>query len=98
MLFAFICRDKPGHLQTRLDARPAHLEFLNGLNQAGALKFAGPLLGDDGKPNGTLAVVEAADKAAAQAIAADDPYASAGLFDSVEIRGWNWVFNNPDAV
>ena len=76
MLFAIICRDKPGHLQTRLDARPAHLEFLNRLNEAGALKFAGPLLGEDGKPNGSLVVIEAADRTAAEAIADDDPYAA----------------------
>ena len=43
-------------------------------------------------------MIEAADKAAAAAIAADDPYAKAGLFDSVEIRPWNWVFNKPAAA
>ncbi len=95
MLFAFICKDKSGHLQVRLDTRPAHVAFLTGLNEAAALKFAGPLLDDDGKPNGTLMVVEAADKAAAAAISAADPYAIAGLFESVEIRAWTWTFNNP---
>ena len=95
MLFAFLCKDKPGHLQVRLDARPDHVAFLNGLNAAGTLKFAGPFLDDDGKPNGSLVVVEAADKAAAKAIADSDPYAKAGLFESVKIKPWNWVFNNP---
>jgi uncharacterized protein YciI len=42
-------------------------------------------------------VVEAADKAEAEAIAAADPYALASLFDSVEVRAWNWVFNKPSA-
>ena len=98
MLFAFICKDKPGHLQMRLDARPDHVVFLKDLNEAGALKFAGPLLDDDGKPNGSLVVVEAADRAAAASISAKDPYARAGLFESVEIRAWNWVFNNPAAA
>ena len=49
----------------------------------------------DGKPNGSLVVIEAADAAAANALAAKDPYAMAGLFESVEIRPWNWVFNPP---
>ena len=40
--------------------------------------------------------VEAEDQAAAELIAAADPYALAGLFESVEIRAWNWVFNNPE--
>ncbi|RJG43471.1 MULTISPECIES: YciI-like protein [unclassified Mesorhizobium] len=95
MLFAFICKDKPGHLQLRLDTRPEHVTFLNGLNDAGTLKFAGPFLDDDGKPCGSLVVVEAADKAAATEISGNDPFAKAGLFESVEVQPWNWVFNNP---
>lgn len=95
MLFALLCKDKPGHLQVRLDNRPAHVEFLNGLNAKGALGFAGPFLDEEGKPNGSLVVIEAADLAAAQALAAADPYAKAGLFESVDIKPWNWVFNKP---
>lgn len=95
MLFALLCKDKPGHLQVRLDARPAHVEFLNGLNAKGELAFAGPFLDGEGKPNGSLVVIEAADRAAAETISANDPYAKAGLFESVEINAWNWVFNKP---
>ncbi|MET0574833.1 MAG: YciI-like protein [Mesorhizobium sp.] len=95
MLFALICNDQPGHLQVRLDARPDHVAFLDDLNAKGALKFAGPFLDADAKPNGSLVVIEAADQAAARALADADPYAKAGLFASVDIRPWNWVFNNP---
>ncbi|CAI2932397.1 YciI-like protein [Aminobacter niigataensis] len=95
MLFALICKDKPDHLQVRLDTRPEHVAFLNDLNAKDALKFAGPFLDGEGKPDGSLVVIEAADNAAAQAIAAADPYAKAGLFESVQVRPWNWVFNNP---
>lgn len=96
MLFALICTDKPGHLDTRLAARPDHLAFLTGLGDA--MKGAGPFLGADEKPNGSLVIIEAADMAAAQAIAARDPYAVAGLFQSVEIRPWKWLIKNPEAV
>jgi uncharacterized protein len=95
MLFAFICRDKPGHLQVRLDNRPAHVEFLNGLNAEGMLKLAGPFLDGEGKPCGSLVVVEAADMDGAHAVAAADPFAKAGLFATVDIQPWSWVFNNP---
>ncbi|MER8545122.1 YciI-like protein [Mesorhizobium sp. M0598] len=95
MLFALICKDKPGRLQVRLDTRPKHLAFLEGLNGDKKLAFAGPFLDADGKPNGTLAVVEAPDLAAARALSAADPYTKAGLFESVEIRQWNWSFNKP---
>ena len=33
----------------------------------------------------------------ARTIAANDPYAKAGLFAEVEVKAWNWVFNNPEA-
>lgn len=95
MLFAFVCNDKPASLQLRMDTRPEHVAFLTKLNEEGTLKFAGPFLDTDGKPNGSLVVVEAQDADAAAAISAADPYARVGLFANVEIRPWTWSFNNP---
>jgi uncharacterized protein YciI len=95
MLFAFIGTDKPGHLQVRLDTRPAHVAFLTELNATGVLKFAGPFLDGDGKPYGSLVTIEAADLDAATKIFAADPYAQAGLFATSDVRAWNWTFNNP---
>lgn len=97
MIFVFTCKDKPGHLQTRVDNRPTHVEYLNKLNAEGTLKFAGPFLDGDGKPCGSLVAVEAADLAAAKEIAANDPFSKVGLFESVTVQQWNWVFNNPAA-
>lgn len=98
MLFILICKDKPGGLETRLATRPVHLDYLGGLNDKGVIKFAGPFLGEDGKPIGSLLAVEAADKAGAKAIADGDPYAKAGLFETVEVHPWNWTINKPDAA
>ncbi len=95
MLFALICTDKPGALDIRLENRAAHIEFLKGLGDG--LKAAGPFTGDDGAMNGSLVVIEAANPADAETIAARDPYAVAGLFESVQIRPWNWVIKNPEA-
>ena len=95
MIFVLICLDREGALQTRLDNRPAHVEYLDGLNDRGRLKFAGPFLGADGKPCGSMVAIAAETLEEAERIAANDPYARAGLFRSVEIRPWNWVFNNP---
>ncbi|MDL2399543.1 YciI-like protein [Rhizobium calliandrae] len=97
MLFAFVCKDKPGHLNVRMETRPAHVEYLNKLNAEGTLKMAGPFLDAEGKPNGTLAIVSAETIEAAKAIADADPYTKAGLFENVEIKPYNWVFNNPEA-
>ncbi|GHC73966.1 YciI-like protein [Limoniibacter endophyticus] len=95
MLFALLCTDREDALALRLATRDAHIAYLNELNDRGTLKFAGPFLDADGKPNGSLVVVEADSSAEAKALAASDPYAKAELFASVEIKPWNWVFNAP---
>ncbi|OAV54831.1 hypothetical protein A6U98_09750 [Rhizobium sp. WYCCWR10014] len=97
MLFALLCKDKPGHLNVRMDTRPTHIEHLNKLNAEGTLKIAGPFLDDDGKPCGSLIIVEAESKEAVRALADADPYAKAGLFESVDVKAYNWVFNKPEA-
>jgi uncharacterized protein YciI len=96
MLFAIICTDKPNHLQVRLDNRPAHVEHLQSLGAN--LKGAGPFLGTDEKPNGSLVIIDVNDRPAAQAFAEADPYAKAGLFESVDIRPWAWLLNNPETA
>ena len=94
MLFALICTDKPDHLAVRLKVRPDHLAFLDTIT----VKGAGPFLDAAGKPNGSLVIIEAKDRVEAEAIAARDPYAVAGLFASVDIRPWKWLINNPETV
>jgi len=97
MIFTLICKDRPGHVEMRLANRPAHVDYLMTLDRLGKLKFAGPFLGEDGKPIGSLVAVEAEDRAEAEQIAAGDPYAKSGLFQSTEIMPWNWVFKAPGA-
>lgn len=90
MLFAIVCTDKPGRQQVRLDNRPAHVEYLKA--QGPRLVLAGPTTTEDGQSmTGSLIVVDADDYAAAEAFARSDPYAQAGLFDSVSIRPWKKV-------
>jgi uncharacterized protein len=96
MLFALICTDKPNSLDLRMSSRPAHLAFLDGLGNA--MKLAGPFTDDAGSPTGSLVVIEAENRSAAQAIAARDPYAIAGLFSVVEIKPWKWALKNPEAM
>ena len=95
MLFALLCTDKPGSLDLRMSVRPDHLKYLDSL--CTALKAAGPFTNDEGQPTGSLVIIEAADRAGAEAIAANDPYAKAGLFAAVEIRPWKWLIKNPEA-
>ena len=94
MLFAVICTDKPNSLDMRKANRPEHVAYLQSLGDT--LAFAGPFTQSDGEtPNGSLVVVEAPSLDDAKTIAANDPFAKLGLFASVEIRPWIWVFNKP---
>ena len=97
MLFALLCKDKPGHLNVRMETRPTHVEYLNKLNAEGTLSMAGPFLDDEGKACGSLVIVKAETADEAKAIGAADPYAQAGLFESVDVKAFNWVFNKPEA-
>jgi len=91
MLFSFYCRDRANHEAVRLANRPDHLAYLE--KAASRLVFAGPLLTDDGaKPIGSLLVVDCADRRDAEAFAAGDPYAKAGLFAEVVIAAVRQVF------
>jgi hypothetical protein len=94
MYFAVYALDRPGALNLRLETRPAHLEHLKAV--AGRIRLAGPLMTEDGKePRGSLIVIEADTLGEARAIMDADPYAKAGLFQSVDIRVWNWGIGKP---
>ncbi len=88
MLYAIICLDKPGAQEIRKANRDAHLAHIRGAG--GAIAQAGPFLDVEGEMCGSLLIYEG-DLAGAEAWAAADPYAAAGLFRSVEIRPWKKV-------
>ncbi|MCB2128698.1 MAG: YciI family protein [Rhodobacteraceae bacterium] len=87
MLFAVICRDKPGHLPVRQATRDAHLEYIR---TTGVVTMAGPLV-EGGQMCGSLIILEVGGLADAEAWAAGDPYKAAGLFESVTVIEWKKV-------
>jgi uncharacterized protein YciI len=88
MLVALMAKDKSGALQTRLDNREAHLAHVK---ESGIVAMAGPLLDADGGMCGSLIVLNVVDMAQAKAFADNDPYAKAGLFETVTLDIWNKV-------
>ncbi len=94
MLFALICTDKPDGMPVRLANRPAHLDWLKAAGPR--IKLAGPFLTEDGQAmTGSLLVIEADSMVEARELAAEDPYAKAGLFTRVELKPWRWVVGQP---
>lgn len=96
MLFAIICTDRPASLDLRLATRAAHIAYLT--TYADRVVQGGPLLDTDGRPCGSLLVVDVADRAAAEGFAASDPYGRAGLFESTVIRPFRTVFKDGGLV
>ena len=84
-LFVMIGRDGSRGLELRKLHRDAHLENLAGLEQAGRIRHAGPLLGEAGEPTGSVILFEADSLEAARAFAASDPYVVEGIFASHEV-------------
>ena len=83
-VFALVCTDKPGSLALRQANREAHLAHLDA--DPARVRLAGPLLNEAGDMAGSIILLEVEDLAAAQAFAENDPYAKAGLFQSVTIN------------
>ncbi len=87
-MFVIVALDKPGSRELRAANRQAHLDYADA---SGAVVMGGPFLDADGAMTGSLIILDLPDMAAAEAWAAGDPYAKAGLFESVSIRAWKKV-------
>jgi uncharacterized protein YciI len=97
MLYALISEDLPGTLDQRLAARPAHLERLEQLRDAGRLVLAGPhpaIDSEDPGPagfTGSLVVAEFDSLEDAQSWADADPYVNAGVYRQVIVKPFKKV-------
>jgi uncharacterized protein YciI len=95
MLYIAVCYDKPDSHALRLANRGAHLDFLRA--NASEIKVCGPILADDNETMiGSMLIVEGADRVAAEKVLAKDPYRTAGLFGSIDVRPWRWVIGSPN--
>jgi len=88
MRIALTAIDKPNALQTRLDNRDAHLAYVA---ETGVVEMAGPFLDADGNMCGSLLILALDGMAEAEKWAENDPYAKAGLFETVTLREWKKV-------
>jgi uncharacterized protein YciI len=97
MWYAIYALDRPGSLDARLAARPAHLQRLQSLQEAGRLLLAGPFPAIDAEDpgpagfSGSLIVAEFSDLEAARSWAQTDPYVSAGVYADVSVRPFRKV-------
>ncbi|WP_172327832.1 YciI family protein [Mangrovicoccus sp. HB161399] len=88
MPYTLICFDKPGALEIRKANREAHLAYIA---ETGAVEQAGPFLDPEGQMIGSLVILNVETEDQAADWAANDPYAKADLFDSVQVMHWKRV-------
>lgn len=88
--FAIIAHDRSDAGSLRADTRPRHLEHLRSIEAQ--ILAAGPITSESGQPVGSVILATFDDLTAARAFAAADPYAEAGLFESVTVAPWKQVF------
>ena len=98
MLYAIISEDVNQSLQKRKSARPAHLQRLQDLQDAGRLILAGPYPAIESETpgeagfTGSLVVAEFDSLDGAQKWADADPYVDAGVYADVKIKPFKQVF------
>jgi uncharacterized protein len=92
--FMILCDDAPGSAAIRAAQRPAHLAHLQALADQQRLLLAGPRPVDATTPLaetpiiGSLIIGAFETLGAAEAWAAEDPYAQAGLFQQVRVEAF----------
>ncbi len=97
LLYAIISEDAPGSLERRRQARPAHLQRLEQLRDAGRLVLAGPHPAVDAADpgpagfTGSLVVAEFPSLADARQWAEADPYCAAGVYACVTVKPFRQV-------
>ncbi len=83
-MFIAIFTSKPNAWELREATKPAHDEYWN--TRMDKLRFAGPMLADDGKTRlGQILVVDLPDRAAAEQLVVNDPFVKAGVFTDYRI-------------
>jgi uncharacterized protein YciI len=85
MLFAVHCLDRPNSLDDRREKFDAHMAHI----KATPVKIvvSGPLLADDNETTiGSLFIVDAPSKAAAEAFNTGDPFYKAGIWKETRIH------------
>ena len=91
MLFVIHATDRPGGMATRAKFYRAHRIHLDQSDRYDVdVVTAGTLLADDGEtPVGSVFVIDAKDRAAAEAFTRSDPYHVNGVWERVQIHGYN---------
>ena len=88
MQFVVIARDGTDEqaLERRLKARESHSAGAHKMKEKNEMLLAGAMMDEQGKMIGSVMVVDFPDRAALDAWLKNDPYATGGVWKSVEVK------------
>jgi len=96
MYFAVMTRDNPDASDKRKSLYSEHHAHLNAQPDGIAIRIAGPLLGEGGKPVGSLLIIEADAIDVVRDYINKDPYISAGVWAGFSVNQYDWRRGKPE--
>jgi|GEM_PF-147634 len=76
-------------LPRRMASRPAHLEFVKSLKEAGIFQYGGALLDEEGEMIGSMMILDYPSREALEAeFLPNEPYAIDGVWETIQIHGF----------
>ena len=96
MQFIITAHDGENMLEKRMAVRPRHLEGMAKLGKH--IVCAGGLLDDDGKPKGSVLVLDFEDRAALDEYLRNEPYVTEHVWEKIEVESLNVVIVNGEKV
>ena len=88
--------DGENMLEKRMEVRPRHIENVNKLGKH--VIFAGGRLNDDGKPVGSVMVMDFDTKAELDEYIKSEPYIEEKVWDKVDVEAFNTVILDGEKV
>ncbi|WP_165793663.1 YciI family protein [Hyphococcus luteus] len=85
-----------GNPEAREEKRADHIAYRKGLGEK--MPLAGPLLDDQGDPNGSVVILEAENLKDASDLAASDPFVGHGVLRLVSVRPFRIAAMKPPAA
>jgi len=92
-LFVVIGHDGPDGTARRNEHRDAHVAYIEALDKAGRITFAGPIKSEDGAVStGVVLMLDAATLEEAKIVAHGDPYVIGGVYSVLTVAPIRKVF------
>ena len=96
MQFIITAHDGENMLEKRMAVRPRHLEGMAKLGKH--IVCAGGLLDDEGKPKGSVLVLDFEERAALDEYLKNEPYVTEHVWEKVEVESLNVVIVDGEKI